>query len=54
MHDEIDGRLWAAHGRQFGRDVSAFLRQLARGFERLHALEWDAPWKRASKGPGLA
>ena len=57
MRDEIDGRLWVAHGQQFGRDVSGFLHQLARSFERLNAIEWDAPWKRTDRragGAGLA
>ena len=54
MRDEIDGRLWVAHGRQLGRDVAAFLREINKVFERFHAIEWDAPWKRANGRTGLA
>ncbi len=51
MRDEIDGRLWAAHGHNFSDDLHKILVSAGKALARLHRIEWDAPWRRAS-APG--
>ncbi len=45
MHDEIDGRLWAAHGAAFGNSIAAFLKELKIAMCKLNELQFSAPWK---------
>lgn len=58
MRDEIDGRIWVDHHAAFSEDLATFFATLAASvgsaFERLNAIEFDAPWRRDSRGPGHA
>lgn len=58
MRDEIDSRLWVAHGHAFSESVANFLTVLGNtigtALTRLNEIEFDAPWKRDSRGPGHA
>jgi hypothetical protein len=58
MRDEIDSRLWVAHGHAFSESVANFFGRLGTtidtGLKRLNELEFDEPWKRDSRGPGHA
>ena len=58
MRDEMDSRMWDAHGHAFSQAVAGFLGRLATtigtGLRRLNELEFDAPWERDSRGPGRA
>lgn len=58
MRDEIDSRIWADHGRAFSEDLARFFSTTAAsvgaGFRRLNEIQFDAPWKRDSRGPGHA
>ena len=58
MRDEMDSRLWVAHGHDFAETVASFLAGLGQtigtGLRRLNELEFDAPWERDSRGPGHA
>jgi hypothetical protein len=58
MRDEIDSRLWVAHGHAFSESVANFFAGLGdtigTGLRRLNELEFDAPWKRDARGPGRA
>ena len=49
MRDEIDGRLWAEHGHAFSEGVARLFGEISLSLERLHALQFDAPWRR----PGI-
>ena len=46
MRDEIDGRLWNAHGQQFSDDLHKGLVAAGAALARLHRLAWEAPWRR--------
>ena len=48
MRDEMDGRLWDAHGQQFSQDLHNVFVAARAALARLHRLEWDAPWRRAA------
>ncbi len=58
MRDEIDSRIWAEHGQAFSEGLEAFLAAAAANvgsaLRRLNEIEFDAPWKRDSRGPGHA
>lgn len=58
MRDEIDSRLWVAHGHAFSESVANFFAGLGTtigaGLNRLNELEFDAPWQRDSRGSGRA
>jgi hypothetical protein len=58
MRDEIDSRLWVAHGHAFSESVANFFAGLGTtigtGLNRLNEIEFDAPWKRDGRGPGHA
>jgi hypothetical protein len=58
MRDEIDSRIWVAHGHAFSESVASLFASLGTtigtGLRRLNELEFDAPWKRDSHGPGPA
>jgi hypothetical protein len=50
MRDEIDSRLWVAHGHAFSESVANFFAGLGDtigiGLKRLNELDFDAPWRR--------
>jgi hypothetical protein len=50
MRDEIDGRLWAEHGHAFSESMTRLFKEIAISLERLHALQFDAPWGREMRG----
>ena len=58
MRDEIDSRLWVAHGHEFSESVANFFTGLGAtigaGLKRLNELEFDAPWERDARGSGRA
>ncbi len=46
MRDEIDGRLWIDHGPQFTAFIKEGVDQVRVAFDRLAAIEYEAPWQR--------
>lgn len=58
MRDEMDSRLWVAHGHEFSESVANFLAGLGTtigtGLRRLNELDFDAPWERDTRGSGRA
>ncbi|HEX8626023.1 MAG TPA: hypothetical protein VF782_13235 [Allosphingosinicella sp.] len=58
MRDEMDSRIWVEHGAAFSSDLAKALAaaaaNFAAGFRRLNEIQFDAPWKRAARGPGHA
>ena len=49
MHDEIDGRLWAAHHRDFAEALRRSGAAIMVTFCKIHKIEFDAPWTRQGK-----
>ena len=47
MRDEMDGRLWEAHGHAFSEDLHKLFVAAGAALARLHRLAWEAPWRRA-------
>ena len=45
MLDEMEGRLWTRHGKVFGDQLSALLKDAWRAFQRGHAIVWYKPWE---------
>jgi hypothetical protein len=45
MIDGIDGRMWAEHGHAFSESVARALSQAMTAFQRLNAIQFDAPWR---------
>jgi hypothetical protein len=58
MRDEIDSRIWNAHGQAFSNDLDNFFARVGAAvgttLKRLNEMEFDAPWKRDLRGPGQA
>jgi hypothetical protein len=54
MRDEIDSRIWNEHGHAFSESLEALFATIGTALRRLNAIEFDAPWKRDSRGPGHA
>jgi hypothetical protein len=57
MRDEIDGRLWKAHGHNFSNDLHRLFVSIGKALGRLHRAAWGAPWRRAGASrsrPGQA
>lgn len=48
MRDEIDGRLWAAHGHDLATSLAQLIDDIRFGFRRLTEIEFDAPWRRVA------
>ena len=46
MRDEIDGRIWDAHGHAFSESLHNLFTAIGAAVTRLYRLEWDAPWRR--------
>ena len=49
MRDQIEARLWADHGHQFSLDLHRLFVGAGDAFARLHAIQWDAPWRSADQ-----
>lgn len=45
MIDGPDGRLWADHGHQFSETVAHAFAKGWVAFQRLNAIQFDAPWR---------
>jgi hypothetical protein len=58
MRDEIDTRAWVEHHGAFSEDlaklIAAAAANIGAGFRRLTEIQFDAPWKHDSRGPGQA
>jgi hypothetical protein len=50
MRDEMDMRLWEAHHSDFSAFLAEALGKVRVSFERLVAIEFDAPWRGSSAG----
>lgn len=48
MRDGIDGRVWAEHHQSFSDSIGGFLGRVYASFERLNAIQYDAPWRSGS------
>jgi hypothetical protein len=48
MRDLIEARAWADHGHAFSESVAGLLAAVRTAFERLNAIQFDAPWRRDS------
>jgi hypothetical protein len=46
MRDEMDARLWEAHGREFSDDLHRLLRAVMVTFCRMAAINFAAPWRK--------
>ena len=51
MLDHIDSRMWADHGHDFSDWVARAFSQALVPFQRLHAIQFDAPWQRDGRRP---
>ena len=51
MRDEMDSRIWVEHHADFSDFLANVLDGLKVTFQRLHAIEFDAPWRRSSLDP---
>ncbi len=49
MRDEMDARIWAAHGRQFSEDIHRLLQALRVTFCRMAAINYRAPWRETAE-----
>jgi hypothetical protein len=50
MRDEIDMRLWEAHHADFSAFLADAIDKARLSFERLVAIEFDAPWRSSRAG----
>ena len=46
MNRDFDGAAWADSHHQLSEAIAAFFDKLGYVFERLQAIEYDAPWER--------
>lgn len=51
MPHDFEGLEWASNRGDFSKSLADFFSRLMSGFERMNAIEFDAPWKaeRASR-----
>jgi hypothetical protein len=45
MRDLIEARAWADHGHSFSEAVAGLFAATRVAFERLNAIQFDAPWQ---------
>jgi hypothetical protein len=45
MRDLIEARAWADHGHAFSESVAGLFAAAKTAFERLNAIQFDAPWQ---------
>jgi len=50
MRDGMDARMWAEHHESFSRSISELFARLKPALDRIHAFEWDAPWRHRGAG----
>jgi len=48
MNEDFASRAWADNHHRFSQDIVASFKTLWRGFKRLTAAQFDAPWDRKS------
>lgn len=46
MRDSIEAHEWAKHGHAFSSSVGGLLAAARTAFQRLTAIQFDAPWRR--------
>ena len=46
MNRDFEGAVWADSHQHLGDAVAAFFHKLGYAFQRLHAIQFDAPWDR--------
>lgn len=46
MNEDFASREWAENHQRFSADIGKALKTLWRGFERLNAAQFEAPWER--------
>jgi hypothetical protein len=51
MLDHAESRMWADHGHEFSTLVARALSKGLIAFQRLNAIQFDAPWQRNSRRP---
>jgi hypothetical protein len=51
MIDHIDSRMWADHGHDFSASIAGALSKAWLAFQRLNAIQFDAPWERKIRHP---
>jgi hypothetical protein len=51
MRDEMDARMWLAHGAAFSKTIMDFLGRAKPALDRIHAYHFAAPWRREGRGP---
>jgi hypothetical protein len=49
MRDEMDSRLWIEHGQGWSDFVDSVLSGIGDVLRRIHATEFDAPWRSEPK-----
>jgi hypothetical protein len=47
MRDVMEARMWAEHGHAFAKSVAGLLAAARNAFQRLNAIQFDAPWQRS-------
>jgi hypothetical protein len=45
MRDGMEVRLWAEHGHAFSEQLAGLLAAAWTAFQRLNAIQFDAPWR---------
>jgi hypothetical protein len=45
MDHDFAGRTWAEHHHRSSNAIAALIEKLAYAFERLNALQYEAPWR---------
>jgi hypothetical protein len=51
MLDHLDSRMWADHGHEFSATVAGALSKALEAFQRLNAIQFEAPWQRKPRYP---
>lgn len=50
MRDGFESRYWAEHHDAFSTGVAGLFAKALTAFERLNAIQFDAPWRRHDRG----
>ena len=49
MHDDFESAAWAANHAHLSDAIHKLAADIMAGFERLNAIQFDAPWQRETK-----
>jgi hypothetical protein len=52
IRDHMEARFWAEDGADSMTGIGKFLRELKIALDRLHAIEFDAPWRPRGRSAG--